>query len=50
MPVLNVIANAFIILIVTELALSVVVNIVKIFRCRVSEGSNLIMHLKNKLK
>lgn len=49
MPVLNVIANAFIILIVTELALSVVVNIVKIFRCRVAEGSGLIMHLKKRM-
>ena len=49
MPVLNVIANAFIILIVTELALSVVVNIVKIFRCRVSESAGLVMHLKKKI-
>ena len=46
MQVLNVISNAFIILIVAELALSVVVNIVKIFRCRVSEGTGLIFKHK----
>lgn len=38
MEILEVMVNAFIILVVAELALSVCVNIVKIFRCRVTEG------------
>ncbi len=42
MEVLNVIANGFIILVVSELALSVCVNIVKVFRCRVNEGTGLL--------
>lgn len=38
MEILETLVNAFIILIVSELSLSVCVNIVKIFRCRVAEG------------